>query len=109
MSAARDEFFDVVVIGGGLAGLSSARQLQAAGASVVVLEGRSRVGGRVHSQRLDTGHTIDLGAQFIGDAQRRISALVDEAGLTRVAPNTAGKSAFLMSPDSEPVLKRGVF
>ena len=106
-SIAQNGLFDVIVIGGGLAGLSSARRMKAAGASVVVLEGRSRVGGRVHSQRLDTGHTIDLGAQFIGDAQRRVSALVDEVGLTRVSPNTAGKSAFLISPDSEPVLKQG--
>jgi phytoene dehydrogenase-like protein len=99
--------FDVTVVGGGLAGLSRARQLRAAGASVVVLEGRSRVCGRVHSQRLETGHTIDLGAQFIGDAQRRISALVDEVGLTRVSPYAAGDHVFVLSPDAEPLFRRG--
>lgn len=106
-SVPHGRLYDAIVVGGGLAGLSSARRLRAAGASVVVLEGRSRIGGRVHSQRLDTGHTIDLGAQFIGDAQRRISDLVDEVGLTRVPPHTAGDNVFLMSPDAETVFKRG--
>jgi monoamine oxidase len=106
-SAAQGRLFDAIVIGGGLAGLSAARRLKAAGASVLLLEARSRIGGRVHSQRLDIGHTIDLGAQFIGDAQRRISALVDEVGLTRVSPNSVGDNVFLMSPGAEPVLKQG--
>ncbi|MFN9726529.1 flavin monoamine oxidase family protein [Acidovorax sp.] len=106
-AAAESRLFDAIVIGGGLAGLSSARRLKEAGASVVVLEARGRIGGRVHSQRLNTGQTIDLGAQFIGDSQRRISALVDEVGLTRVSPHTIGDNVFLMSPDAEPVLKRG--
>lgn len=99
--------YDAIVIGGGLAGLASARRLRCAGASVVVLEARNRVGGRVQSQRLETGHTIDLGAQFIGDAQGRISALVDEIGLTRVSPHTAGDTLFLLSPDAQPVIKQG--
>lgn len=102
-----DRLFDAVVIGGGLAGLAAARRLKSAGAVVKVLEARGRVGGRVHSQRLESGHTIDLGAQFIGDAQRRISALVDEAGLTRVSPHSRGDNLFLLSPDAAPVLKRG--
>lgn len=106
-SVPQSRLFDAIVIGGGLAGLSSARRLRAAGALVKVLEGRGRIGGRVHSQRLDTGHTIDLGAQFIGNAQRRISALVDEVGLTRVSPHTVGDNVFLMSPDAEPVFKQG--
>ena len=42
---------DVVVIGAGLSGLSAARQLRRRGASVVVLEARDRVGGKMHTGR----------------------------------------------------------
>ena len=99
--------FDVVVIGAGLAGLYAARKLKRAGVSVAVLEARSRVGGRVHSERVNDHLTIDLGAQFIGDSQRRLSALVDEIGLTRVSPYTRGKTAFVTKPGARPVLKSG--
>jgi monoamine oxidase len=82
------------VIGGGIAGLAAARRLKQEGASVVVLEARDRLGGRIHTQPLVRGGVVDLGAQFIGDAQRRISALVDEARLTRVKPHQDGDSLY---------------
>ena len=86
--------FDVVVVGAGIAGLSAARELQRSGASVAVLEARERIGGRAHSVQGLEGQTIDLGAQFIGDSQKRISALADEAGLTRVKPFDQGSGLF---------------
>jgi len=69
----------------------------------VVLEARGRPGGRVHSQRLDTGQVIDLGAQFIGDAQPLVSSLADEAGLTRVAGHKPGDVLHLSSPRADPI------
>jgi len=45
----------VLVIGAGLAGLAAARQLQAFGHRVVLVEARSRAGGRVHTVRLGDG------------------------------------------------------
>jgi monoamine oxidase len=104
---------DVIVIGAGLAGLSAARRLKERGASVIVLEARSRIGGRVQSERIGTGccsmagHVIDLGAQFIGDAHTRLSALVDEVGLTRVPRNQEGLSLYFNSTEAEPMLTKG--
>jgi monoamine oxidase len=73
---------DVVVVGAGLAGLSAARTLRAAGSSVVVLEARERVGGRVHGQRLADGTTtVEVGGQWIGPGQHRMIRLSEELGL----------------------------
>jgi len=88
---------DVVVVGAGIAGLSATRQLREKGASVALLEARDRIGGRAKSEEILKGLTIDLGAQFIGDSQLRISALVDEAGLTRVKPFTIGEGLYFPS------------
>lgn len=90
------------MIGAGLAGLSAARRLRRGGASVIVLEARGRPGGRVHSRRLACGRAIDLGAQFIGDGQRHVSALAAEAGLRRVSAMVPGDVLHLTAPRAGP-------
>jgi monoamine oxidase len=56
---------DVLVLGAGVAGVTAARALAAAGLSVVVVEGRQRVGGRVHSVRDFCERPVEAGAEFI--------------------------------------------
>ena len=67
----------VLVIGGGLAGLSAARDLIARGAEVHLLEARERLGGRVwtiHDKEFcDT--PLELGGEFIDGDQEAIRAL----------------------------------
>jgi len=72
---------DVVVVGAGLAGLTAARALGAAGSHAVVLEARDRVGGRVLNHDLGNGDVVELGGEWIGPAQLRINKLVAELGL----------------------------
>jgi hypothetical protein len=61
-----DDHFDAVVVGAGLAGLAAARALREAGFSVLVLEGRDRIGGRVHSRPLvGTDYLYNVGAASI--------------------------------------------
>lgn len=73
---------DVVVIGGGLAGLSTARNLVKQGVdSVVVLEARERVGGRTLNLPLPGGHVVEGGGEWIGPGQDRIAALAKEVGV----------------------------
>jgi monoamine oxidase len=55
----------VVVVGAGFAGLAAADALAGRGTEVIVFEARDRVGGRVHSRRLENGAVVELGAEFV--------------------------------------------
>jgi len=58
--------YDVAIIGAGVAGLQAARRLVRAGARIVVLEARERVGGRIDTRaEPDWPVPIDLGAEFV--------------------------------------------
>lgn len=72
---------EVVIIGAGFAGLSGARALTHAGHEVEVLEARSRVGGRIWSETLANGVTIERGGEFILDNYRAVPELAEELGL----------------------------
>jgi monoamine oxidase len=71
----------VVVVGGGLAGLTCAYRLFRAGMNVTVLEARDRVGGRTHSTVLANGAVGELGGEWIGDDQTAIRSLAEELGV----------------------------
>lgn len=80
---------DVVVIGAGLAGLAAARDLEAGGAQVTVLEARDRVGGRVEQVELPDGRLVQLGGEVVGTAHTSYLGLVEELGLTLTASYVA--------------------
>ena len=82
----------VVVVGGGFSGLAAARAVAAAGASVVVLEARERVGGRVDVGHPVEGLTLDLGGTWIGPSQTRIAALARELGVPTIPQHASGEN-----------------
>jgi monoamine oxidase len=85
---------DVVVIGAGLAGLVAARQLSAAGASVVVLEARDRVGGRILNHELGDGKVVEVGGQWIGPTQDRLAALARQLGVETFPTHSDGENVI---------------
>ena len=54
------------VFGAGLAGLAAARRLKALGYDVIVLEGRDRIGGRIHTSNQWSDFPLDLGPHAVG-------------------------------------------
>ncbi|CAI9404877.1 flavin monoamine oxidase family protein [Aestuariimicrobium sp. T2.26MG-19.2B] len=86
---------DCIVLGAGLAGLSAATELVAKGRSVVVVEARDRIGGRVEAGVLGDGQVVDFGGQWIADGHTRMHELVARLHLELVAPS-AGDVAVRM-------------
>lgn len=71
---------DCLVLGAGVAGLTTAYELRKRGVDVHVLEARDRVGGRTWSGEL-AGAEVDWGGEWIGHGQPLVYALVKELGL----------------------------
>src|ERR1700678_4706834 len=79
-TAASSSSADVVVVGAGFYGLAAARAIAKAGKSVIVLEARDRVGGKVRNEVLDDGDITEAGGTYIGPTQTRMAALAKEWG-----------------------------
>lgn len=67
---------DVIIIGGGIAGLSCARSLSAAGKSFVIVEASDRVGGRIATDEID-GFKLDRGFQVFLTAYPECRQVLD--------------------------------
>ncbi len=74
----------VIVIGAGISGIAAAKLCSEAGFDVIVLEGRNRMGGRIHTIH-DWGYAMDLGASWIhGSLNNPITKIAKEAGLKTI-------------------------
>ena len=82
---------DVLVIGGGVAGLVAARECAQVGLAVTVIETTDAVGGPVAGHVLD-GLTLDSGAESFAVRGGTVASFIEDLGLTDqvVAPNVAG-------------------
>ena len=97
----------IAVVGGGLAGLVTARRLAESGHDVTLFEAREELGGRVRSRRVD-GFTCDRGFQVLFDAYPAVRRELDldALELRRFAPGGVicrpGKRSTLSDPFRDP-------
>ncbi|MGO0575731.1 NAD(P)/FAD-dependent oxidoreductase [Ornithinimicrobium panacihumi] len=102
---------EVLVVGAGLAGLTCALRLEAAGVDVTVIEAGDAPGGRVRTDRVD-GFLLDRGFQVLNPIYPRVRhyADVDELGLRSFTAGLALRSSrtpdlqILADPRREPQL-----
>ncbi|MGA7147695.1 MAG: NAD(P)/FAD-dependent oxidoreductase, partial [Microbacterium sp.] len=85
---------DVVIVGAGAAGLTAANELKKAGMSVVVLEARDRVGGRLWTDVVD-GAMLEIGGQWVSPDQEALKETLAELGLETYRRYREGDSVYV--------------
>jgi hypothetical protein len=97
---------EIIVVGAGIGGLSSAYYASRRGHDVTVLEASDCVGGRMVSWCVD-GDRVDAGAQFFHSNFKNIRKLIEELGLgDRVTPITL--TVQIAREDGPPVVTKSV-
>src|SRR5262249_4531652 len=86
---------DAVVVGAGISGLTAAATIVAAGHSVIVLEARDRVGGRVLNHDIGGGNVAEAGGAFIGPTQTHIAALAESLGIAKCRVYASGDDVYV--------------
>jgi len=98
----------VVIVGAGMAGLTVANALTHAGVGCVVVEARSRIGGRTFTADL-SGTPVDLGASWIhSPSENPLTALARGLGIDQV-PWEAFDRSSAWDPDAGTVLSPSEF
>lgn len=92
----------VVIVGGGIAGLTAARRLSLAGAQVTVLEASERFGGQLAHHEVG-GIVLDAGAEAFATRRGTVEKLATALGLEADIVRPAGTPAWLFRADRSAV------
>ena len=85
---------DVIIIGAGLSGLSTAYQLKKAGINCKILEAQSRLGGRIETIYGKQDTPMEMGATWFGEEHLNLIQLLSELNIGYFEQLTEGISLF---------------
>ncbi|MEY4927808.1 MAG: hypothetical protein RI894_2244, partial [Bacteroidota bacterium] len=87
---------NIAIVGGGIAGLNCAYELQKAGYTSAIYEASKRVGGRMFTAKnsMAQGLTTELGGEFIDTSHTTILHLAQEFGLSIIDTFSATEAAL---------------
>jgi monoamine oxidase len=85
---------EVIIIGGGLSGLSTAYQLKKRGINYKVLEGQNRIGGRIETVLGKLNTPIEMGATWFSKEHVNLIELIEELNIGQFEQHTEGFSLF---------------
>lgn len=85
---------DVIIVGAGLSGMIAARKVLDAGLMPLILEAGDRVGGRILTEEVMPGVSVELGAQWIGDTHQRVFRLAEELGVQTYPQYDEGETSY---------------
>ena len=95
-TASTSSIADVVIVGGGFAGVTAARELSMRGRRAVLVEARDRLGGRTHTTEHE-GHALELGGTWVHPVQPNVWAEITRYGLdVEAMPAPGGTQAVVL-------------
>ncbi|WP_156727210.1 flavin monoamine oxidase family protein [Streptomyces apocyni] len=90
--------FDAIVVGAGFAGITAARELRARGLRPLIVEAKSRIGGRTWTESF-AGKRIELGAGWFSQHQALVARELSRYGVNLVPGGIAPERAVF--PDGD--------
>jgi len=85
---------NVIIVGGGLSGLTTSYLLSKKNIQVTVLEASSRLGGRIQTIKGSLDTPLELGATWFSDMHQNLNSLIDTLGLKKYPQFSKGTSLF---------------
>ena len=91
--------YDAVIVGGGFAGVTAARELTQRGVSVLLLEARDRLGGRTWTRPSELGKNLEIGGTWVHWTQPHIWAEIARYDLPLVSSPVPERGLWKVGDD----------